>query len=388
MASHLYIEIQFICISFFAVMLYRIVKVNDRRTSQLYLRVLVICGIACFSFDLAQCVVANHDPLNHLGLFYFFLVMYYLTLGALAYFWFIYSECEQDSPLVASSKSRLIAAIPFAVLGLITLTAPFNHALFYIDEHGVCVRGALHFVQVGICFLYMLATSIKAFVLAQKAQNYETKNRLRITGSLIIPTVISGALQVVWPTLPILCAGCCDSLLFGYLAMQEQHTSVDPLTKVGNRRRMIQHLEGLITRASEDHTPFGLLIVDADKFKVINDTYGHVEGDNALIHIAHALTNVQEDGLRVYRYGGDEFIVTSEDASDEALSRIARKIQEAVATEREQMNVPYDLSVSVGYTKFELTDVEPSDIVNRADSKLYEEKRVKHSKPEECSAAA
>lgn len=375
MASHLYMEIQFICISFFAVMLWRLVVINDQRTSQLYLRGLAVCGLVCFCFDLAQAVVNAIGPAGHIGLLYFFHIMYFLALGAAAYDWYLFSECEQGSTVATSRKLQFIATIPFIITGILAVSAPANHLMFYLDDQGTYVRGPWYFAQVGLCGLYLLATSLKAYWLAHKATNTANRNHLLIVGSLIVPTIITAVLQVVWPNLPILCAGACDSLLFGYIAMQEQHIFVDPLTKVNNRRRMVQNLETLIGHARDNNEPFGLLIIDVDKFKGINDTYGHVEGDNALVHIARAITSVARQGVNVYRYGGDEFVVTSEESSDEALAALARQIQAAVASEGERMGVPYRLGVSVGYTRFELSDAKPDDIVGRADSQLYEAKR-------------
>lgn len=377
MVAHLYIEIQLICITFFVVLLFQIMRINDRRTSQLYFRGLLISSILCFAFDLCQAAVGARNPAAMRNWLYLFNVLYYVALGFQGYFWFLYSEAEQDSDLVGDRGMRIYIAIPLAILVVLALTAPLNHMLFWVSDAGGYVRGHFHWVQLCISYLYVIPTALKAFYLAAKANDYAMKSHLRITGGLIIPTAVAGAMQFFLPSLPILCAGCCDSLLFGYLALQEENVSVDPLTKVGNRRRMLQALDGLIGHARDNHTSFGLLIIDVDKFKSINDTYGHVEGDNALVHVAKALTSVKDSGLRVYRYGGDEFVVLSDWSLDKTLSKTAHKLQQAVAEECIAMEVPYKLSISVGYTSFEFTDANPSDIVSRADTRLYEEKHAK-----------
>lgn len=379
MASHLYIEIQIICITFFAVLLYRVHLNDDRRTSQLYFRILLICSMLTFFFDGTQAILASHVASIGEKPVFIFNVFYYISLGTQCYFWFLYSESEQESRATLTLNSRLIAAIPLVVLVVLAMSAPFNNLLFSIAPDGTYSRGPLHFVQLIISYCYLVPTSIKAFILARQANDYTTRHHLNITGSIIIPVIVCGVAQFFLPKLPIICAGCCDSLLFGYMAMQEENISVDPLTKVNNRRRLLRNLDTLIERAREEHKPFGVLMIDVDKFKSINDTYGHVEGDKALIYVANVLSNADEAGVRVYRYGGDEFILTSENGSESFMAHLAAGIQASVTAERERLNLPYNLAVSIGYTKFEVTDVTPNDIVTRADSKLYEEKHSKKS---------
>ena len=85
----------------------------------------------------------------------------------------------------------------------------------------------------------------------------------------------------------------------------EELAGIDGLTKVSNRRSLDQYMEQLI----EEGTMFTFSLLDVDDFKSINDTYGHLEGDNSLVLIANILTDIF--GKNVYRYGGDEFAVIS-----------------------------------------------------------------------------
>lgn len=245
MASHLYIEIQFICICFFAILLYRIMRLDDRRTSQIYLRLLLIASMLTFLFDAAQAALLDFDPTNHIELVYLFNVLYYVFLGFMCYYWFLYSEAEQDSVLAASSPMRAKMAIPLMLLVILTATTPWTHLLFYIDDQGEYVRGGLHWVQLVISYIYCFPTAIKAYVLSCKTTDYAAKSHLRTTSYLILPVVFTGIAQAFLPNLPILCAGCCDSVLFGYIALQEENISIDPLTKVNNRRRMLHQCQHL-----------------------------------------------------------------------------------------------------------------------------------------------
>lgn len=377
MASHLYMEIQLICIVFFAVLLYRIMKTEDRRISQLYFILLLFASIACFTFDFAQTIVNELNPTNEIAALYVCNILYYIALGGQCYYWFMYSEAEQESRVVASKRLRYLAMIGWLIIALMAVTAPFNHLLFYVTDEGVYTRGSLHIVQLIISYLYLGSTAIKAFVGSLRATNISTKEHLRTVAYQIVPVFITSALQVLWPNLPLICAGCADSLLFCHLAMQEENISLDPLTGVNNRRRLLRNMEDLIERAQDGGQPFGVLMIDADNFKGINDTYGHVEGDRALVHIGRVLKSLGKPGLNIYRYGGDEFIVTSDDGSEAELAEVAQQIQTAVAIEAQSMEAPYSLSVSVGYTTYEKSDTTPAALIERADQHLYEQKRNK-----------
>lgn len=377
MANHLYIEIQFICVVFFGVMLYRLYVAGDNRTSQLFFKILIALGLICFLCDGCQAIAREVNPNNPVPI-YFFNIVYYISLAAGGHFWFLYSETEQGETYVNSRKIQLLISIPAQFVCLLALSAPFNHLLFYVTDTGNYTRGDLHFIQLLISYAYISITSIKAFVLSTKVKDVTKRSHLRTTAGLIIPIAICGACQIALPNLPILCVGYCDSLLFCYLAMQEENISIDPLTGISNRRRLLHNLETLIDRAEDSGTPFGVLMVDVDKFKGINDTYGHVEGDNALKQIAAALKSVSEPGVNIYRYGGDEFIVTSENGAEANLWMLAQKIQSAVVAEAKAAKAPYRLAASVGFTSFVTGDT-PRSIIERADRKLYDQKRSKES---------
>lgn len=376
MANHLYIEIQVICIVFFSVLLYRLYNSDDNRTSQLIFKVLITTGLFCFVFDAAQAVVKEIDPSN-IYCIYLFNIAYYIVLAVCSYLWFIYSESEQGSTKVTSRAYRLAVMVPALVVCGMAISVPFNHWLFYIDEQGNYLRGDWHFLQLVISYTYIVVSGVRAFMHAAKTKEPGKKHHYRIIGFMIVPVAFCGLCQIFLPNLPILCVGYCDSLLFCYISLQEEHISVDPLTSVNNRRGLNRHLDTLLDNALNEAAPFGLLVIDVDKFKSINDTYGHLEGDNALKHVARAISSVGEEGLGVYRYGGDEFVVTSNDASDAQLRRVASNIKQAVAAEHDKMGVPYNLSVSIGYSKFKLGDTSAAEIIERADANLYEEKHIK-----------
>ena len=102
---------------------------------------------------------------------------------------------------------------------------------------------------------------------------------------------------------------------------------LDPLTGIGNRRMIQNRLEAVLVEWEKHHLPFGVLMVDIDHFKQVNDTHGHDIGDQALKMVTTSLTN----GLRAYdyigRWGGEEFLVLVGDVEEDGLRVIAERLR-------------------------------------------------------------
>ena len=149
------------------------------------------------------------------------------------------------------------------------------------------------------------------------------------------------------------------------LAMQ------DSLTGLGNRRYFDEQLKRAMHNANRHHSLVGLVLVDLDKFKVINDTYGHTTGDLVLQEFANILHQCIRDSDSLFRFGGDEFSIIVENANDTALTIIEKRINLALAN-----NVllnKYQLGCSIGSTFMNRADNEKS-FFDRADEILYRSK--------------
>ena len=147
----------------------------------------------------------------------------------------------------------------------------------------------------------------------------------------------------------------------------------DGLTGLGNRRYYDQQIKRAMHHANRQQRQVGLLVCDLNKFKLINDTYGHHIGDEILKHFADALTSCVRDSDSVFRFGGDEFVVIVEDASEHSLHVIERRIQRAL--ENGPLLSKYNVGCSLGYTFMNRTDNENS-FFERADKALYSKKTL------------
>jgi diguanylate cyclase (GGDEF)-like protein len=149
------------------------------------------------------------------------------------------------------------------------------------------------------------------------------------------------------------------------LAMQ------DALTGLGNRRYFDEQLKRAMHNANRHHSLVGLVLGDLNKFKAINDNYGHVTGDIVLNGFANVLRTCIRDSDSLFRFGGDEFAIIVENANDTALAIIENRIEQALKTNA--LLSKYQLGCSVGSTFMNRADNEVS-FFERADRNLYSTK--------------
>ncbi|WP_286266425.1 GGDEF domain-containing protein [Thalassotalea atypica] len=149
------------------------------------------------------------------------------------------------------------------------------------------------------------------------------------------------------------------------LAMQ------DGLTGLGNRRYFDKQLHRAITHSNRQKTDVGLVVCDLNKFKAINDSFGHHIGDNVLIHFANALKSSVRESDSIFRFGGDEFVLLVEDASRESLDIINQRIHQAITND--PLLMKYQVTCSLGATFLNRADTAIS-FFERADQALYRRK--------------
>jgi len=104
----------------------------------------------------------------------------------------------------------------------------------------------------------------------------------------------------IWPLMAMV-------LVLTYVFLENYNASVDHLTGLFNRVRAEEYMLSLM----ESSTPFAVVLIDLDDFKAINDSYGHAQGDQALILFGKALQDVFRGERLIVRFGGDEFIVVT-----------------------------------------------------------------------------
>ena len=154
----------------------------------------------------------------------------------------------------------------------------------------------------------------------------------------------------------------------------ERNSNLDSLTKVFNRRALSTYLNSLCSKEiikSDVH----VMLLDIDNFKRVNDTYGHVAGDKILMFIANILRKTLRDGDKVFRFGGEEFVIILNRINTTDSASTAERIIELISSNRlVYQGDSLSVTLSIGLTKY-LHEDTPDTLIERADKALYRAKQ-------------
>ncbi len=162
------------------------------------------------------------------------------------------------------------------------------------------------------------------------------------------------------------------------LADLERLVAADTLTPLYNRRYFFETLDRWCGRAERYGGTYGLVFCDVDRFKTVNDRYGHCAGDAVLLAVASALSGIVRKSDVAARVGGDEFAVLLDSIDPETVAQKAEAIRNLLS------DLPIDvggnrftISASVGHASIK-SGMTAEQILNDADSAMYAEKRAKY----------
>ena len=154
----------------------------------------------------------------------------------------------------------------------------------------------------------------------------------------------------------------------------------DALTGTFNRHYLAGILESELSRAKRYNHPMGFLMIDVDRFKQINDRFGHNTGDEVLVAISQQLVETLRESDIVVRYGGDEFLAILPETNGETETARDRIIEAMAVNERFKRLVDSPVTLSIGCAHWDPQDPRTIDrILNDADKKMYEAKRAEYT---------
>jgi len=163
-------------------------------------------------------------------------------------------------------------------------------------------------------------------------------------------------------------------------------STTDELTGVGNRRYFFTEVNQEWERAKREQTPLGIMLLDLDYFKRLNDTYGHITGDEVLVHVAKTIrSGLRRATDKLSRWGGEEFAIIQPNTTPKGVRKIAEDIRRAVEESKLPIEgqEPIHLTISIGVhciTPNPDDDYTVDNLIADADNALYEAKRTGRNK--------
>ena len=157
-----------------------------------------------------------------------------------------------------------------------------------------------------------------------------------------------------------------------------QEINMDTLTKAYSKKALNQDLENFMKIGQKRTLNMAIIVIDLDKFKQINDTYGHLIGDFVLIKVVQMIKSIIREEDKIYRFGGDEFVVIFNRIDKNAMKTITEKIRKKIeSTKLKYKEHIIKLTISIGVACHKQGDSK-DDILQRADKALYDSKKSRN----------
>lgn len=375
-----YVQTNLICIILLAGVL---IMAHHRKgfnpASQRAFSMMVIATILlCISDTFAWLLNGNPKP----GVDFFLElsnIVYFISITWVSYCWLEYVNITIRG-ITYGKKQMFLALIPLLVIIIVVMTTPFTHFMFSIGENNEYARGngiILHWI---VSWGYLIYAMVKIFLESRRAATVAEKKQLAMMLRFIIAPSVGAAVQMlVYGVTGTGCGITLSILMLSYSNIQEQ-VFTDALTGLNNRRSLVKYAEG---RIQPDGTWFSVLMCDIDKFKSINDNYGHLTGDLALKRMATVLKTVvgkSGSGFFLCRYGGDEFVICGTNiVDDNTIQDLVSSIHAELS--RGTSDYPRELlfTISIGVAEDICRSYDDVDrLIHRADEAMYSRKQEKN----------
>ncbi len=377
-------EIQgWIILNFYTALLLILLLFFERKTIR------TSAGDRFVQLDIMTLILLAAENIGHIGELYperlvwmtkigYFLI--YALDPADYLFAILYINCWLgETGRVTGRKAFLWAYRIFVILNasLVTISTVFNLKWFYYFEGNEYSRGPLFMVRAVLLMVFCLSLSVYTIVYRDSIfSGYRA-------AIFSLPTLaaIGALLQVVFPDFNMTYASIAVGLLILFFHLQSKNLDVDYLTGVLNRRGLDIRMEEAVRNALATGKTFSAIMLDLDKFKAINDTYGHLEGDYALKVVAQVLFRVFSQKSAIGRFGGDEFCVITDITSREELLEKIDYVEDEIEVWNYKKEKPYNIELSMGYMVYDIEKApDAKSFQIEIDELMYMEKRKHHLK--------
>lgn len=303
---------------------------------------------------------------------------YFSAVGPVAFCWllFVHGSISSDGALLPRGWKRIAATVPVLVYCVLVVAAFWTHAVFSIESDVQYVRESLFLSNFVFGFGYVAAVSVQALQRWRTAIDADVRRRCKALVFVPVPIACSVLAGWLLGDFALMIQGIAVSVIFVYFDLQRERVSRDGLTGLNNRRRFDRYLAEKCSSGNGGR-PWVLVVIDIDGFKAINDTYGHIGGDQVLKRVAEGLKHVfGKKNAFIARYGGDEFVVVLDGGSQREAESCMEAVGDLLASAEDQADrIP--VSLSAGYATSDPDGAgSPDELVAKADRMMYSVKRV------------
>ncbi len=372
MQAILYSEINLCGILIVGFILYKSQRLFTESDARQIFSWLLLANIFLFMSDICWVQVNQRPGSMFYELNWLFNSSYFIFSAVVPYLWFLFSETRQDCHWVENNWNRCLAAIPLAVVVILSLSSYTTGWMFQIDGSNGYSRGPLYGIHILVDYGYVGITALRCLVKALRTDSYMQREKYLSLLFFVVPALFFATLQEFFSGCPFMCLGNTVGIFSVFVNSLEQKISLDPLTQLNNRLQLERYLEQRIPHYQKDtDRQLYLVLIDIDDFKKINDTYGHLEGDRALRRLADAMRQTNPSGFAAH-YGGDEFVLILESEEQRDIEQWCCDIRRILQATRERNS--YDLELSSGIICYTPEFSSIAAFIGAADVAMYDMK--------------
>ena len=377
-----YIEINLTCsiiISLFRRQLRR--KSENYSTANNIFNILLLTAILLCASDMIAGILRGQVFAGAKMLIEISNLIFYISLTAISYLWMLYVYIKLEI-INDFDKRVFLLSLPLLIFLIVAISNPFTHLLFIVDENNLFVRNTATYFHWTVTWLYMIIPTIKVILILVGEKSKSRKKDIIPFLYFIIAPTFAGIVQMLFYGISSSQVGVTISLVMISLSEQSNRIRSDSLTGLNNRQSFNDYIGSNIQRHST--IELSLLMIDINKFKLINDKFGHIVGDHALRDVADVLKNISgmtQNRLFLCRYGGDEFLIAAVNYTEEEINSVRLQIYEELEKKNNERKTPYILKVSVGLASGMCSNyADVQHLIGLSDQAMYKEKRLSQSK--------
>lgn len=377
-----YTEASVVCVIIFAIMLFRGLMNVDRQEKQIKYDHALVAFMLYFICDACwAAVIAGVLPRN---LFTVLLLNFlnYVFMAGITYMWLLYAMAVEQVPGRNLRRTRFAIRFPFYVATAALVVTYFTNRPFLLDD-ALNLRPGYSLFQITVPCVYIAAIVVYTMGRAIREGNPIVRRKHLLVGMFPLMVVAGGLLQIlILPETPVFCFACTIFMIVFFINAMETQISTDPLTGLNNRGQLEHYTLQKSNLHREGRLTF-VVMFDINDFKLINDTYGHAEGDQALVVVANSMrAAARKHAMPMFlaRYGGDEFILILHPTEAAQVDAMIRDIRGEIKAACAANGAPYTLSIGAGYSQLTGGEDTFQACAQRADENLYLDKASKKSR--------
>lgn len=286
--------------------------------------------------------------------------------------WVLYIDYKIFGDATRFKKRYVYVAIPAMIMIVASIINIFVPVFFIVDKITFVYNRTSYFPLSFITVVFYLTYGL---ILAYKNKNLNHKYIFFPILVFMIPLGLSVIADFLFYGINFLWMGTAISLASLYINLQNQVSNIDLLSGLFTRQYLTKYLQNQMRKHSSDKKLAGLML-DIDKFKEINDTYGHLVGDEAISAIGNILHNSIPINATAFRFGGDEFMVLQRVKDEQEILTTIDRINNAIKKFNNSRNANfYKLRLSIGYSICDGETNSLDDFLTKMDTAMYNEKK-------------